>query len=88
MSKYSVRLEDWLKVIEKAITESKKQDGVTCRELADFLNVSRDQMREMLRQLSDEGFISCVRVFRPAICGRLLPVPGYRLVKKTKGKRS
>jgi DNA-binding MarR family transcriptional regulator len=67
-------------------------DAMTIVELAEAMNVDARIVRKHVAALLKSGGMECVRVRRPSMDGRIMPVPAYRLIApkiapKKKGKR-
>lgn len=59
-------------------------DGVTVADLVRVTGKSADIVRCGLRELKASGRLESVKVRREDLAGRVLRVPGYRLVDETK----
>ena len=64
-------------------------DAMTIAELCETMKISALIARKRVVLLLKSGAMECVRVGRPAMDGRVMQVPGYRLTvpPKKKGKR-
>lgn len=59
---------------------SDPQGAMTVVELADAMNLDVRIARKHVATLLRSGSMECVRVRRPSIDGRIIPIPAYRLV--------
>lgn len=65
-------------VLESLPQEGDSDDTKTVAEISDKLNVSRENVRKIIRKLKDSGRIECIWVNRRDIADRVSPQPAYR----------
>lgn len=79
-----VTTDDLLDALRVALEKPSEGDGITVVELANTMKCAEEKVRRTLRVIAGQGRLEVSRVRRPAIDGRLMLVPAYRI--KPKGK--
>ncbi len=78
-----VTTDDLLDALKQALAKPEHGDASTVADIVAATGQHEKRVRDGLRLVMAEGRLEVVKVFRPAIDGRMAKVAGYRI----KGKR-